>query len=347
MKILYLANIRLPTEKAHGIQIMKTCEALSKTGDDIELVVTNRRTPINESPFEYYRVVKPFALTRLAVVDTVRWGKLGFALETRSFALAANRLLLRRTPDVIFGRDEQVLARLKTDLPIVWETHTGAWSSAAKSVAQRAHRIITISQGLKDFYIAQGVPAGKIAVAHDGVDVEQFNLSLSRAEARAKLGLNPIRPLVVYTGSRQAIKGVRTLEEAGALLPDIELLIISGKPQKEIPLYLHAADLLVLPNSGADIVSSRFTSPMKLFEYMASGTPIVASNVPSIREVLDVTMAELVSPDDPKALAEGIRAALADPESWQRADVARRKVAEYSWDSRADTILKEIYKTTV
>ena len=60
MKILYLAQIRLPTEKAHGIQIMKTCEAFAEQGAEVVLVVPSHRGDIRQDPFEYYRVKRNF-----------------------------------------------------------------------------------------------------------------------------------------------------------------------------------------------------------------------------------------------------------------------------------------------
>lgn len=342
MKLLYVANIRLPTEKAHGIQIMKTCEALAKAGAEVELCVTDRATPIQDDPFAYYHIRTPFTLTRLPVLDLVEWGKLGFYLESLSFARAARRVLGERRVDIVYGRDEFVLARLAAHVPFVWETHTGSWNSAAKCAARRARLVVAISQGLKDFYIERGVPAEKILVAHDGVDPEQFGSDVSQGEARAKLGLAPGKPLVVYTGSESAQKGVPTLRAAAERLPQVELLVVSGKPHKEIPLYLRAADLVVLPNSAATIVSERFTSPMKLFEYMASGTPILASDLPSTREVLDEESASFARPDDPADFVRAIKEALADPGRSVRAVRAKAKVRDYTWDARARTILHSL-----
>jgi hypothetical protein len=90
MKIIYLANVRLPTEKAHGIQITKACESLGRVGVDIELVVPRRYTPIEESPERYYAITTPFPKRRLAVPDVVRcFGRFGFMLQTFFFGIAS------------------------------------------------------------------------------------------------------------------------------------------------------------------------------------------------------------------------------------------------------------------
>ena len=86
MRLVYIANIRLPTEKAHGVQIMKTCEAFAALGHTVELVVPNRKTPIAEELFGYYGIQNRFQVTKLAVWDTVGFGRVGFFLESVLFA---------------------------------------------------------------------------------------------------------------------------------------------------------------------------------------------------------------------------------------------------------------------
>lgn len=341
MKLLYLANIRLPTGKAHGVQIMKTCEALARAGVELELAVTDRATPILDDPFEYYGAQKLFMLTRLSVLDAVSWGRLGFYIESLTFARRARALVARRRPDIVYGRDEIVLSLLPKRMPLVWEAHTGAWNMAARAVARRARTVVVISQGLKDFYISRGIPEEKILIAPDAVDLAQFSPAISKEDARVRLNL-PQGPLVIYTGSRQAYKGVSTLEKARALLGGVTVRTVSDEPYLCMPLYLRAADVLVLPNSAATQISRSFTSPMKLFEYMASGVPIVASGIPSIREVLGEEAAYLCEPDNPEALAAAIRHALGDPEASKRAARAKALVHAYTWDERAARILHRL-----
>jgi len=109
---------------------------------------------------------------------------------------------------------------------------------------------------------------------------------------------------------------------------------------------LSQADVLILPNT-ASAISTRFTSPLKLFEYMAAGRPIVASDLPSIREILrDGENALLVEPGNASALAAAIQRILADPElAAALARAALDQVPAYSWERRAqrlETLFDEV-----
>src|SRR3989338_6533517 len=87
MKLSYIADIRLPTEKAHGAQIMKTCEAFSLNGIDTELIVPWRFNHIKENPFTYYNIRGNFKITKIPSLDLVRLCRLGFFVLSPFFFL--------------------------------------------------------------------------------------------------------------------------------------------------------------------------------------------------------------------------------------------------------------------
>ena len=172
---------------------------------------------------------------------------------------------------------------------------------------------------------------------------------------------------VVYAGHLYAWKGVDVLLDALGQLAGVRGVIVGGYekepdlarlreraarlgisdrvtftglvPPSAVAAYLRAARVLVLPNP-ASAISTRFTSPLKLFEYMAAGRPIVASDLPSIREVLrHEENALLVEPGNPTALAAGVRRLLEDPALADRlAQAATTGVQDYSWDRRAERL---------
>ena len=362
-KIIYVANVRLPTEKAHGVQIMKMCEAFGRSGAVVELVVPDRHTHIGGDPFTYYGVEQNFIMTKLPVIDSVKWGRVGFLLETLSFAVSAFFHVRGKYADVIFGRDESILYPLSflSVRRIVWETHTGAWNYFARKMSHRATHIVAISQGLKDFYLKHGVSKEKILVAHDGVDLADFAVSYSKHDAREYLGIPKDIRVALYVGRLDGWKGVDTLFSSARFLPEgITTVVIGGeehqietlkaehpkvmflgyRPYRELARNLRAADVLVLPNNGKDEISVSFTSPLKLFAYMAAGLPIVASDLPSLREILDEDTATLVEADNPLALAKGIEGILSAPDRARvHATNAKKKVETYSWNRRAESIL--------
>ena len=112
-------------------------------------------------------------------------------------------------------------------------------------------------------------------------------------------------------------------------------------PPTRVPLYLAAADLGVVPNRSKPAISARYTSPLKVFEAMATGLPLVASEVPSLRELLeDGRDALLVPPDDPGALAEGIARLAGDAALRERLGTSlSARAARHTWDARAARIL--------
>ena len=110
-------------------------------------------------------------------------------------------------------------------------------------------------------------------------------------------------------------------------------------PPSEVAARLRGADVVALPNP-ASAISSTFTSPLKLFEYMVSGRPIVASDLPAVREILrDGENALLVEPGNPEALAAGIRRIRNDAALGRRlAAQAMLDAGQYTWARRAERL---------
>jgi glycosyltransferase involved in cell wall biosynthesis len=172
---------------------------------------------------------------------------------------------------------------------------------------------------------------------------------------------------VAYAGHLYPWKGVNVLLEALTRLPYATGLIIGGHPGERdlartqaeagrlgldarvtftglvdpgvVASRLADADVLVLPNTKTTL-SARYTSPLKLFEYMAAGKPIVASKLASLEEVLEHGQnAWLVEPGDPAALAEGIDTLIHQPELADRiARQAFETAADYDWARRAERL---------
>lgn len=363
MKIFYVANARIPTEKAHGIQIMKTCEAFAASGHEVTLVVPKRMTHLTEEAFAFYGLPQTFKIVYLPTVDLIRWSglvpRLFSILQNRSFARSLRRYLRGHKPELIYTRDELSAVNLPAGPLIFLEVHN--LSRILRRRVKKLNTIVTgifpISGGLQKALVRLGYRPEKITVLPDGVDVETFQIPETKPQSRQRLGLPQDKKIIMYTGNFFAWKGVYVLAAAARNFTDDYLFVFVGGspyemklfkkhlvekhpgasnilltghvPYQIIPSYLNAADVLVLPNSAKTEISSLYTSPLKLFEYLATGLPIVAADLPSVREIVTEEQVEFVAPDDASALAQAIRRAQARDFSKNR-----KFVRQYSWRER-------------
>ncbi|MDP2593800.1 MAG: glycosyltransferase family 4 protein [bacterium] len=364
MKIRYAINARIPIQRAHGLQVMKTCEAMARAGAEVELMIPKRYNAITTDPFAYYAVEPIFTITYLPTLDLVRWGiPYAFALQTLAFTLSLARYLKRQPDDsCLYMRGELGwLLPLVSRVPFIWESHIKGRKSRAEARAiHHAKGIVVVTKRYREDLIKEyGLQADAVLVAPDGVNLEQFASGIKKAEARTRLGLPLDKTLVLYAGSDVPWKGLRYLREASNLLPeDYEVVFVGhmesagatsnqrfvgARPYGEIPIWLAAADALVLTGDPASDTARYYTSPIKLFEYMAARRPIVATDLPSFRDILSEESAVLVTAGDSQALADGIIHAVNDTGRDTRVEKAWQAVQAYSWQRRAEHILAFIH----
>lgn len=372
MKLVYIANARIPTEKAHGLQIMKMCESFAKKGLEVELIVPSRWNKIKEDPFRYYNVQTKFRITKIPIIDLIPlgFGKYGLFVQSIWFLLLTKLYLLFKKYDLIYTREQLTVFFFNK---AIYEIHNlpAKILGLHKIIWHKAHKIVAITKHIGLDLAKNGVAKNKIFVAHDGVDDSLFAIVETKQQLRKKLGLPSDKKIIAYTGSfyLYSWKGVDIFLAAAEKLNDKYLAVLVGgnredivknyrnkkipdnikiighQPHHKIPYYLKAADVLVLPNKKGNVVSERYTSPLKLFEYMCSSTPIVASKLPSICEVLDRQTAILVEPNDPAALAQGVERLCTDKKNGETiAFNAKLKVKNYTWLKRAENILKFVNK---
>jgi glycosyltransferase involved in cell wall biosynthesis len=238
------------------------------------------------------------------------------------------------------------------------------WASQQSSV----RLVLAVTEHLRADLAKQAlVPDEKLLTLHDGIDLRLSSPSTNKENARQRLGLLLGKPIVVYTGQLDTEKGVEILARAAPMLSDVNIIIVGVgpladgrlqavirevkatniklvgfKPHSDALLFQKAADVLVLPHSMKFIHSAYYTSPLKLFEYMAAGVPIVASELPATREVLrHRENGWLVQPDNPAALAEGVRHLLEDKSlALAIAQRAAQDVEGYTWEHRAARIVE-------
>lgn len=387
MKLLHIANARLPTEKAHGLQIMKSCEAFACLVD-VMLVHPSRRqaNPMLDavSVWDYYNILQSFPMIKLATPNLL-WSFLSpqqqlpfFVVQSFIFAIQAVRFVRRQAFDLVYTRDQYTALLLSffTSVPYVYEAHDlfetalgGAWQ---KRCCKKAQRVITNTEYLRQQFIEKlAISSANVLTARNGVDlvaVGSFRGDVERV--RRSLDIPEGARIVVYTGHLFPWKGVYVLVQSMTALPDrYHLVLVGGMPADveqmrehalsrgltnihiighvppaQLDQYRQLADVLVVPNLP-DRYSTYFACPIKVFEYMAAKRPIVASDLPSIREVLqDGEDAVLVPPNDPIALAEGLRRVAEDRAlSAYLVERAAKKVHQYTWEQRAKRVLAFIF----
>ncbi len=395
MKLLYTANARIPSEKAHPYQIVQMCEAFAAAGAEVTLLYAARRNapPLDTADiWGYYAVQRNFAAQRLPVLDLYAlgrhlprplarlWAAFAALLVQITYHLALLPRLACQREAVLYTRDILTLAAYALLWPrrarhAFYEAHTYPATSVGRHlrrwVVKRIGGVVTITAHLRARYETLGVPPQRLLVAHDGFRPARFAIGGDRTYWRRQFGWPRDAFIVGYVGrfvgGREGTdKGLVTLAEAVHLLagndpspvylalvggPEAlveplrarlgEQLIYAGEvPPQAVPAYLRALDVCVIPSPWSAFYAY-YTSPLKLFEYMAAERPIVASDLPSTAEILrDGENGLLVPPSDAEALAQALRRLREDASLGQRlAAQAARDVQAYTWDARARRIL--------
>ncbi|MGD0682055.1 MAG: glycosyltransferase [Terracidiphilus sp.] len=200
-----------------------------------------------------------------------------------------------------------------------------------RSVLREADYLVTVSSDLRSKAIAMGASAEKTRAVVNGCDLSVFHVR-DRLEARRKLGIDTASQAVVYIGRMDVKKGIRELIDAAASLrperanlhvyligegPDRPLIqnaiqannaadyihVLPGCAFDEVAVWMAAADLVTLP-------SYMEGCPNAVLEALASGRPVVATNVGGIPEILSDECGRLVPPRDSGALAQALASVL-------------------------------------
>jgi len=367
MKLAYLSTARVPDDWAHVFHIMHMCEAFAHQGAEVKLVVPRRgATPTGgrQDPFEYNGVESNFTIVRLPCLDLFpgTTSRLLFYIRNISFFISARFYLWFIKVDVIYTREAWAGYFFRN---FFFEAHTAQGRSLLFSGARS---IVCLTSFIKDIFVKRGFPARNILVEPDAVNLKQFAHLIPKVEARTKCGLPQDKSLIGYVGTLKTMnidKGLHAAITAMKAVPEAMLVVVGGDrehveeyrslaehgglasrviftgtvPHASVPVYLSAFDVVVAP--FPDIEHYRlYMSPLKVFEYMASGIPMVVSDLPSLREILTEKTARFVKAGDVKELALALNNLLSHPDIAQVQGLAARKEVErYTWDKRAERIL--------
>lgn len=373
MHIYYPFPEKLPDLRARFIQTLNTCRGMAEAGARVTLLAGLKPgTRVEDIPAFYHLepsinfTIKPLPMLRGDKQSRLRLSWHGLFNFSLLFYLLKKRLGSGE-PGLVYVRHlklaEFLIGHRKIlNMPVVYEVHelfhqTTENPGRKEKVRRREIRVlkgcdalVCTSRRLKEMVVELGA-AGPVQVASNGF----------RSDWKIDRDVKGTR--IFYAGSLYPWKGVDTLIDAATRLPDQNFLIVGGGgrleelkekasrlapgrieftgpvPHEEMPQRLSRAGIAVLPNIPD--ISSQFSSPLKLFEYMAFGLPIVASDIPIFREILNPGQnALLFTPGDPESLARAIRRLIDDPDLRAGIAATARKDAEnYTYEKRAERII--------
>lgn len=326
MRILVAGAFEAGSQFAHAINTVKMAQGFARLA--CEVTVVCRRGERGE--------LSPETLADVYGLRTqIQWRQLPRgAGDKRKFAALALLAAHAIKPDLIYARNYVVpLWSSRWGLRTVAETHAHTDNRSRhflrmlrQTSRRRFLRLVTISDHLADYYQLLGVPREKLLVLPDAVDLQLF----ARPSRLPESPYSDAGPHVVYAGHLYEYKGIPTVLAAAQRLPSMRFHLVGGTledrrreearaaalglsnvrfhglvPHAAVPRYLWHADVLLLPPSRHH-PSARWTSPVKLGEYLAARVPVAASDIPALRAWLDDSQVEFFHADDAGDLARAI-----------------------------------------
>ena len=367
MKTAYVARAVIPSKSANSIHVMKISESFAELCDEFELIVPeNQQDKINEDIFDYYGIEHKFSVVRVKQANFLK------GMYRYFFAICAMSKIFKEKCSHIITRDPlvaflAVLFHKKTVLDLHGEI---------AHLAGRAYRIITwdffrkskylkivmITESLVRFYDKKYKLEPELAtVLPDGCTLENF------APYYENRILQENNLKLAYTGSFGVGRGYEVIQALAEQDKDNTYSIYGGNkedalkvidhepPQnilfhgfianRDIPQALCSQDILLLPYQNTLIAKGEDTgkvmSPLKLFEYMASGRVIIASDLEVLKEVLNESNCYFAVPDDPSSWKKIIEEITNNrDEAIQKAHQARQDVKQYTWRIRAQKMIE-------
>lgn len=305
-------------------------------------------------------------------------GKLSFAVSMWSYRRALRKYLKENPADLLYVRSPSLLEPLlKTRTPVLLELHAipRLFRRGFARMCNRCFRVVCLTSLMRSALLAMGVDPVRIAVEADGVDLERFELLRTPDAAKAQWNL-PAVPVIGYIGSlaTQNIieKGVGELigalahlkaqgervfgfvvggpvswrqiyeEKARSLgLTAEDVRFLDRVPPLEVPSVIAAFDVCVYPApASTHSYFLRDTSPLKLFEYLASGKPVVCADLPPLRDVVSEDSVRFCTPGNPESLANAIHWVLEHPEDAREMAHTGKEIAEeHSWVERMKRVI--------
>jgi glycosyltransferase involved in cell wall biosynthesis len=384
MKIAVAAPSHLPAQRANTIQVMKMCAALAYLGYETRLAAPGLpgQPVMWEELSLFYGVAQQFPVEWLPAHSRLKRYDYGWRAVHWARSWGAD-LFYTRLPQAAALSSLSGLPTLLEihDLSQGW---IGPLLLRLFLRGRGARRLAVITHALAvDVQARYHLPAspGFVCIAPDGVDLERYqelpepHAARQALAAAGRLQLQTHTFTAGYTGSLYAGRGAELILELARLLPHTQFLLAGGEsldveqlrmiadreglqnlylagfiPNQDLPLYQAACDALLMPyqehvaaSSGGDIAP--YLSPMKMFEYLACGRPILSSDLPVLQEILDPATAIILPSGAAGAWAQALQFLQAEPQAAaELGSRARAQAVRYSWQGRARRLLAGLVK---
>lgn len=278
------------------------------------------------------------------------------------------------TTKLVHSRDWNfVKAAVKNGVPVIYEHHHHEDKYFEPEIVKNPlfQISVTVANTIRETMIQYGMPPEKVIKLHNGYNQLFMERQPDAAtEWRRKLLSNGCFYLVVYSGALQQFKGIDVLIDVARDMPNVQFACAGGKEnevfyyqqlaqekqvnniaflghllQKDLASLLQAADVLAHPHCSGK--AATFTSPLKLFDYFASGTPIVATEIPSLMEFKNTkAIAAWCEPDSSSKFSEAVAQVLKSyPRKVDGYPETVDFVKQFSWENRAAKIMSYVDKS--
>ncbi len=366
MKIAYLSTSAIPSTAANSIHVMKMCAAFSKQGNSVDLYAS-KSAQINYCKtnfYKYYGVDNSFN-----IIKTIKPFFRGGSTIYRFFS---NFKLMFKRYDLFYARNyHHAKSALFLKIPVIIEVHDRPSDKRAIKTIKKVVNskkfagLVTISQALKDeyLYLYPELKNKKVIVAHDCADIPQKTIKKKDNDAIA----------IGYVGHLYEGRGAEIIIEMAKRFSNTMFYIVGGLekdiqrvksicrlpnvvfegfvPNGELYRYYCKFDIVLAPyqkkvsvaGGGGD--TSKYMSPLKIFEYMAYKKAIVCSDIPVLHEVLaDRNNCLLCDCSDLDAWELAINLLIEDHNLRnQLIDSAYQDfLKNYTWDMRAKRLLTDL-----
>jgi len=374
MKITYISNSTIPSKTANSVHVMMMSNAISDLGHEVVLLVKSRKNNDgNEiNAFQYYGVTKNFK------IETIKSPKIKFGWVL--YGYGCYKFVRKVQSELIYTRNLfGAYLCVKDGYKTIFECHMPPSKFWDKYFLEKIFNkdnltIVVISNALKILLMGMfpTINESKILVAHDGFNSDWLKEDKKSFFMRENLSLNNNDFVIGYVGSLYKGRGINLILKIAKHFKNDKTLIVGGDEKEicnikqnfnelihdnihfigyvknsEVLGYLISCSILLMPyqtdlktaNNG--INTSQYMSPLKMFEYMASGRPIISSDFPVLKEILNDHNSILVEPDDLSSWVDAINKLKFDKKLRKKlASNAFDDVQKYNWLNRAGIILR-------